>query len=366
MSSEQTVRSRNPEESHSYGHGMQLEGNTSANQDGSKARNSVDDYEHSGGEAHCKQPANWRKNKSSIALLLFLYVLQGIPLGLAGSIPLILQQANIGYKDQATFSLVFWPFTLKLLWAPVVDGVYSEQMGRRKSWLVPVQYGLGVLMIWLSFYVTGMISGGDSGTPQLYTLTASFFMLNLLAATQDIAVDGWALTMLDRCNVGYASTCNSVGQTAGYFLGNVVFLALESADFCNTYLRWEPQPNGVVTLDMFLFYWGLVFVVTTTMVWMFKTEKPERHEARRLSSGGDDAENEWSTEEHSHGESESLGIIATYRQLVSIFRLRNIQRYVFCLLLSRVSSSFSVCDLLLINLRQLSYAPSLKEGRNYG
>ena len=39
-----------------------------------------------------------------------------------------------------------------------------------------------------------------------------FFFLNFLAATQDIAVDGWALTMLQRHNVGYASTCNSVGQ----------------------------------------------------------------------------------------------------------------------------------------------------------
>ncbi len=45
---------------------------------------------------------------------------------------------------------------------------------------------------------------------------------------QDIAVDGWALTMLKPHNVGYASTCNSVGQTAGYFLGYVFYMALES------------------------------------------------------------------------------------------------------------------------------------------
>lgn len=66
---------------------------------------------------------------------------------------------------------------------------------------------------------------------------------------KDIAVDGWALTMLSRENVGYASTCNSVGQTAGYFMGNVLFLALESADFCNKYLRIEPKDTGIVTLS---------------------------------------------------------------------------------------------------------------------
>jgi len=48
--------------------------------------------------------------------------------------------------------------------------------------------------------------------------------LNFFAATQDIAVDGWALTMLTKENRSLASTCNSVGQTAGYFLGYVVFL----------------------------------------------------------------------------------------------------------------------------------------------
>ena len=66
--------------------------------------------------------------------------------------------------------------------------------------------------------------------------------------SKDIAVDGWALTMLSRENVGYASTCNSVGQAAGYFLGNVLFLALESADFCNKYLRVEPKDTGIITL----------------------------------------------------------------------------------------------------------------------
>lgn len=71
----------------------------------------------------------------------------------------------------------------------------------------------------------------------------------LFSSPQDIAVDGWALTMLSRKNVGYASTCNSVGQTAGYFMGNVLFLALESADFCNKYLRAEPRDVGLVTLS---------------------------------------------------------------------------------------------------------------------
>lgn len=42
--------------------------------------------------------------------------------------------------------------------------------------------------------------------PNVFFLMCIFLPLNFLAATQDIAVDGWALTMLSRKNVGYAST----------------------------------------------------------------------------------------------------------------------------------------------------------------
>ncbi|KAL0168354.1 hypothetical protein M9458_036576, partial [Cirrhinus mrigala] len=164
-------------------------------------------------------------------------------------IPLIMQSKNVSYKDQAYFSFVFWPFSLKLFWAPLVDSLYLRQFGRRKSWLVPTQYLLGLFMLYLSVTVDGMLQTDGQRGPDVITLTAVFFMLAFLAATQDIAVDGWALTMLSRENVGYASTCNSVGQTAGYFLGNVLFLALESADFCNKYLRFEPQERGIVTLS---------------------------------------------------------------------------------------------------------------------
>lgn len=228
------------------------------------------------------EPCNLDGDYLNLCLLVFLYVLQGIPLGLSGSIPLILQQRKASYAQQAVFSFVTWPFSIKLLWAPIVDSVFSSRFGRRKSWLVPVQYLLGFFMMLLSYHINGIlgdeplvnttthmnqsmninqssnyseipISDGIWRGPDIYLLTLIFGAFNFLAATQDIAVDGWALTMLQRKNVGYASTCNTVGQTAGFFLGNVVFLALESADFCNRalwFLRDDPTSNvGLVTLS---------------------------------------------------------------------------------------------------------------------
>ena len=222
------------------------------------------------------------KDRSNIAALLLLYVLQGVPIGLGASIPMVLQSKMIGYRQQAMFSLVTWPFSIKLLWAPVVDSLYSRSFGRRKSWLIPVQYTIGLTMILLSYTVDGLLGMGQL-PPNVLLLTVAFVFLHFLAATQDIAVDGWALTMLSRENVGYSSTCNSVGQTTGFFLGYTIFLALESKEFCNTYLRVTPEETGILELSTFLFYWGVIFITITTLIWWFKSEKREDYGEEKKS-----------------------------------------------------------------------------------
>eukprot|EP00947_MAST-08B_sp_MAST-8B-sp1_P000383 g383.t1 len=76
---------------------------------------------------------------ANIFVLLLLYTLQGIPMGLASSVPLILQEKGATYMQQAGFDIVSYPFSLKLLWAPLVDSLFVQRFGRRKTWLVPVQ-----------------------------------------------------------------------------------------------------------------------------------------------------------------------------------------------------------------------------------
>ncbi|XP_050414537.1 acetyl-coenzyme A transporter 1 [Patella vulgata] len=265
--------------------------------------------------------SNLKGDYGSIALLTFLYILQGIPLGLAGSIPMLLTSRHVNYKDQALFSFVYWPFSIKLLWAPLVDAIYIPWFGRRKTWLVPTQYMIGLFMLVLSYHVKDVMGDGDDeGRVNILLLTVVFFMLNSLAATQDIAVDGWALTMLSRRNVGWASTCNSVGQTAGYFLGNVLFLGLESADFCNKYLRSEPQKEGIVTLAGFLYFWGIIFFITTTLVMIIKRERMDP-----------DVDPE-------------MGILETYKILLNVIKLPSVLSYTVILLTSKVA--FAATDSL--------------------
>ncbi|CAL1531033.1 unnamed protein product [Lymnaea stagnalis] len=258
---------------------------------------------------------------NSIMLLMFLYILQGIPLGLSGSIPMLLQSRKVSYTDQALFSLVYWPFSVKLLWAPLVDSIYVQWFGRRKTWLIPIQYLMGLFMLILSTQAKYLLGDDpEMKDVNILGLTLIFVFLNFLAATQDIAVDGWALTMLSRSNIGWASTCNTVGQTAGYFLGNVLFLSLESADFCNKYLRSVPQSEGILTLSGFLWFWGFAFFVTTTLVGIFKKEHMD------LDADPDQ------------------GIVETYKSLVKVICLKPVISYTIILLTSKVA--FAAADAL--------------------
>lgn len=249
----------------------------------------------------------------NIAVLLFLYVLQGIPLGLAAAVPLILTNKHVSYKQQAEFSFAYWPFSVKLLWAPIVDSLFVRKFGRRKTWLVPVQYFIGFTMLTLAQNVDYYL---NQAPPDVFSLTLMFFFLNFLAATQDIAVDGWALTMLKRENVGFASTCNSVGQTAGYFLGYVFYMALES--------------YGVLTLKDFLNFWAVIFLIATTLVAIFKTENDDL-------TNNDDQEMD-------------LGLLGTYQMLWKIVFLPLMPMTIVFLLTSKIgfSAADSVTGLKLI------------------
>ena len=78
-----------------------------------------------------------------ILVLFGLYILQGIPLGLRNSVPLVLQERGVSYTDQSKFSFASYPFSMKILWAPIVDAIFIRKFGRRKSWLIPTQMLIG-------------------------------------------------------------------------------------------------------------------------------------------------------------------------------------------------------------------------------
>lgn len=127
------------------------------------------------------------QDQRNFALLVLLYFLQGVPMGLAmGSVPFLLK-SRLSYGEIGVFSLASYPYSMKLLWSPIVDAIWSKRMGRRKSWIVPIQTLSAIMLLWLGANADKLMAEASS---KLYTFTFVFFSLVMLCATQDVAVDG--------------------------------------------------------------------------------------------------------------------------------------------------------------------------------
>jgi PAT family acetyl-CoA transporter-like MFS transporter 1 len=200
-----------------------------------------------------------------ILLITILYILQGVIQGLKTAIPLFLVSYKASWQQQATFSWVAYPFSLKILWAPIVDSIYNRRIGRQLTWLIPIQIIIGIILIILSIYLETLLIDLE-----IVPLTIIFFLIYMLIATQDIVVDGWSIILFAGSNLQWSSTCQTIGQVIGHFIGSTVLMTLESSNFTNKYIRRPlslPQySSGLFSLEQFLFFWGLAFIIITIMI----------------------------------------------------------------------------------------------------
>lgn len=151
------------------------------------------------------------QDRRNFLLLVLLYFLQGIPMGLAGgSVPFLLK-SHLSYSQIGVYSLASYPYSLKLLWSPIVDAVWSSKIGRRKSWILPIQTISGFGMIWLGSRAQQMMEKtGENDGNGVWGFTGWWFSLVFMCATQDIAVDGEVLlttymcvrTLIECCRLG--------------------------------------------------------------------------------------------------------------------------------------------------------------------
>jgi len=132
-----------------------------------------------------------------------------------------------------------------------------------------MQLIIGSLMLYISINVQKLLDEPDQN---VYELTAIFMSLVFFSATQDIAVDGWALTLLSPENLSYASTCQTIGLNTGYFASFTVFLAFNSEAFVQ---KWGLP---LLTLSTYLRFWSMICYVVTFWLVFFETEARERAE----------------------------------------------------------------------------------------
>jgi PAT family beta-lactamase induction signal transducer AmpG len=106
-------------------------------------------------------------------------------------------------------SLVGLPYTLKFLWAPILDRYIPPVFGRRRGWLLAAQSGL-VLSI------TALGSANPAGQPELLAVAA--LLVTFFSASQDIVVDAYRREDIADAELGFASSLYINGYRLGMLL----------------------------------------------------------------------------------------------------------------------------------------------------
>ena len=157
-----------------------------------------------------------------IAWLASLYLVQGLPFGFqANALAVLLRQQGISLTHIALTSVLALPWSLKALWAPLVDKHWLASIGKRRSWILPMQ-----ALLMLAMMVSAFLPLSEGVTPILVLV----LLMNLFAATMDIAVDGLAVDILQAHELGIGNATQVVGYKIGMLMGGGL-LVWASAEF---------------------------------------------------------------------------------------------------------------------------------------
>lgn len=148
-----------------------------------------------------------------------LYFSEGAPIGfLWWAMPTLLRTEGVALEriTALTAALVL-PWTLKFLWAPLVDAVRGPKWGFRQ-WAGAAQLGMGLALLPLLFIDPGTSFGW------WFTLLLTHAVC---AATQDVAIDALAVNAVDEHERGRLTAAMQIGMLAGrsLFGGGAILLA---------------------------------------------------------------------------------------------------------------------------------------------
>jgi len=129
-----------------------------------------------------------------VLVVMFLGFSSGLPLALSGSTLLIwMREVGVNLGTIGLFALVGTPYTIKFLWAPLIDALdvplLSRVLGRRRGWLLLSQILLVGTIVFLG-------ACDPSVSPLLVAIGA--LLVATASATQDIVVDAFRIESLDE------------------------------------------------------------------------------------------------------------------------------------------------------------------------
>jgi PAT family beta-lactamase induction signal transducer AmpG len=145
----------------------------------------------------------------------------GVPLLLTGSVlQAWMTEEGVDLSTIGLFALVGLPYTLKFLWAPILDRFTLPFLGRRRGWLLVIQLTLMVALVWLGY---------SNPATDPWLLAAAAFLVTFFSASQDIVVDAYRREDLADEELGLGSSLYVNGYRVGMLLAGGGGLIL--ADF---------------------------------------------------------------------------------------------------------------------------------------
>lgn len=197
---------------------------------------------------------NWREavgvyTRPRVIGMLFLGFSAGLPFLLVFStLSAWLSDANVSRTTIGFFSWVGIMYSIKILWAPIVDRVslplLTRLMGQRRGWLLLAQSGIagGLLLLAIT-------------TPQNHIQLFAFYALIVAfsAATQDIVIDAYRIEAMDK---EYQAA-----MAATYVLGYRVATLASSAGafYIAEFMDWQLTYIAMASLT-------LVGIITTIII----------------------------------------------------------------------------------------------------
>src|SRR6187549_630826 len=163
---------------------------------------------------------SWRESlavylQPRVLIVLFLGFSSGLPLALSGStLSVWMREAGVDLGTIGLFTLVGTPYTIKFLWAPVVDAldvpVLSTLLGRRRGWLV-----LSQLLMMAAIVLLALCNPKIS---PWYLVFGAALLVAAASATQDILIDAFRIESLDSSE----QAAGMASYVAAYRVGMLV------------------------------------------------------------------------------------------------------------------------------------------------
>ncbi len=158
---------------------------------------------------------SWRT--ASVALLSFS---SGLPLGLVWiAIPDWMRTVGVDIRIVGLITLAQAPWTFKFLWSPLMDRYVPPFLGRRRGWTAIAQVAL--------LAVTLMLAGVGGHPDAIWVVGALALAIAFASASQDIAIDAYAVDVLRPEEQGVAVGARIAVYRAAMFVagGGAITLA---------------------------------------------------------------------------------------------------------------------------------------------